>query len=314
MKLRLTQIVLLAVALSALPSFRAQGQAAVALSHNDSSRSTLQTLSFYSKALQRTMPYEIVLPPGYSSSQERYPVLYLLHGWHGDETNYTTLTTLLNEASLYRLIVVMPRGANSWYVNSATAPADRYADYIFVDLVNEVDSHFRTQALPSSRAIAGLSMGGYGALLLSLEHPGAFGFVGSLSGAFDGPSGIENVMPVLKPSTDAAFGAQRSEARRADNLDSLIAGDAPSAQPYFFLACGTSDPLLNSNRRIVSQLSNHRFAYEYHELPGAHTWTFWSGELRPMLASLSSVMRVTHVSADPTISADPTNDHLTGLQ
>jgi S-formylglutathione hydrolase FrmB len=261
---------------------------------------TVESKSFFSAALARQMPYEVVLPAGYSESQERYPVLYLLHGWQGDETNFVSLTHLVEDASAYKLIVVTPRAGNSWYVNSATRAKDRYADYVFQDLITEVDAHYRTIASPHERAIAGNSMGGYGAMLFSLRHPGAFAFAASISGAFAGPSGIERVMPQLKPSTDEAFGAVGSTTRRQNDVDTLIGMADPTQQPYFFLECGASDPLLSSNRRVVEELSSHGFAYEYHELPGAHTWPFWDGALAPMLEVLSRQMHVEPASAPDT--------------
>jgi putative tributyrin esterase len=253
---------------------------------------TVESHSFLSSALAREMPYEVVLPAGYSASQERYPVLYLLHGWQGDETNWISLTHLVEDASAYKLIVVTPRGGNSWYVNSATRAENRYADYVFQDLIAEVDAHYRTIASPHERAVAGLSMGGYGAMLFSLRHPGAFAFTGSISGAFAGPSGIESVMPQLKPSTDEAFGVVGSETRRQNDVGTLIGTADRTQQPYFFLECGASDPLLPSNRRVVEELSSRGFAYEYHELPGAHTWPFWDGALPAMLEVLSRQMHV----------------------
>jgi S-formylglutathione hydrolase FrmB len=258
---------------------------------------TVESHSFFSTAFAREMPYEVVLPAGYAESQERYPVLYLLHGWQGDETNWVSLTHLVEDASAYKLIVVTPRAGNSWYVNSATHAKDRYADYVFQDLIAEVDTYYRTIASPHERAVAGLSMGGYGALLFSLRHPGAFAFAASISGAFSGPSGIESVMPQLKPSTDEAFGAVGSTTRRENNVDTLIGVADHTQQPYFFLECGASDPLLSSNRRVVEELSSHGFAYEYHELPGAHTWPFWDGALPTMLQVLSRQMHVEPANA-----------------
>ncbi|HEY4357264.1 MAG TPA: alpha/beta hydrolase family protein [Acidobacteriaceae bacterium] len=298
---RIGQVSLLALAFTAASTAQQPGSSGSTQAHT----STVELHTFVSNALQRTMPYEVVLPVGYASSQQRYPVLYLLHGWHGDETNYIKLTQLVNVASAYPIIVVMPRGNDSWYVNSAATPTDHYADYIFSDVVSEVDKQFRTVASPQSRAIAGLSMGGYGALLLSLQHPGAYRFVGSLSGAFAGPTGIEKVMPALKPSTDAAFGASDSDSRKKNDLDILIAADDPASQPYLFLACGTRDPLLASDRHVVEELSERNFAYEYHEMPGAHTWTFWNSQLEPMFAALAREMHVTRVAPDPSVSPLP---------
>ena len=134
-------------------------------------------------------------------------------------------------------------------------------------------------------------------MLFSLRHPGAFAFAASISGAFAGPSGIESVMPQLKPSTEEAFGAAGSATRMQNDVNTLIGAADRTQQPYFFLECGASDPLLPSNRRVVEELSSRGFAYEYHELPGAHTWSFWDGALPAMLEVLSKQMHVEPASA-----------------
>ena len=260
---------------------------------------TVEERSFFSAALQRQMPYEVVLPAGYAAGQQRYPVLYLLHGWQGDETNWVKLTHLVEAASRYALIIVTPQALNSWYVNSATNPADRYADYIADDLIAEIDGRYRTIASSHQRAIAGLSMGGYGALLLTLRHPGLFGFTGSISGAFAGPSGIETVMPALKPSTDEAFGPLGSATRKENDLDTLIEGADRAKAPYMFLQCGTSDPFLSSDRHVVAELSDRGFTYEYHELPGAHTWSFWDNSIPTLLDVLSRTLHLEQQAATP---------------
>jgi S-formylglutathione hydrolase FrmB len=258
---------------------------------------TVEQRNFFSVALQRQMPYEVVLPAGYASGQQRYPVLYLLHGWQGDETNWVKLTHLIESASRYALIIVTPQAANSWYVNSATNPADRYADYIADDLITEIDGRYRTIASSHQRAIAGLSMGGYGALLLTFQHPDLFGFAGSISGAFAGPSGIEHVLPAVKPSTDEAFGPPGSATRKDNDLDILIDGADPVKTPYMFLECGTSDPLLPSDRHVVAELSARGFTYEYHELPGAHTWSFWDNSLPALLDVVSRKLHLEESAA-----------------
>jgi len=248
--------------------------------------------SFFSAALGREMPYSVILPAGYTSGQRRYPTLYLLHGWQGDETNWIKLTHLVQDAAAYALIIVMPRAENSWYVNSATKPLGRYEDYISQDLIADVDEHYRTIAATHERAIAGLSMGGYGALLLTLKHPGEFGFAASISGAFAGPSGIEDILPQLRPSTEQAYGPAGSATRKKNDVDALLSVADGATVPYLFLECGTSDPLLSSNRRVASELSSIKVAYEYHELPGAHTWSFWDNSLPVLLQVLAEHLNV----------------------
>lgn len=207
--MRFSKFILFVLLLTPLASVSAQVQAPQTTPAVASS-SVVQRHTFFSTALQRDMPYQVVLPTDYATSQKKYPVLYLLHGWQGDETNWIQLTRLVALTAHYPLIIVLPRGENSWYVNSATVPKDRFGDFLSEDMIAEVDQHFRTITSPDGRAIAGLSMGGYGAVLMALRHPGMFSFVGSISGAFDGPSGIELALRPLKPSTDAAYGPSNS--------------------------------------------------------------------------------------------------------
>jgi len=256
--------------------------------------SRVQEKIFHSRELDRDMHYLIVLPVDYGSSHQRYPVLYLLHGWAGDYTNWVKLTHLVEYSRRYRMIVVTPDAQNSWYVNSATVPGDRFADYIVNDLISEIDSRWRTLASARSRSIAGLSMGGYGSVLFGLRHPDLFAVVGSVSGAFDGPAGVEQVMPDLRESTDHAFGPAGSATRIDNNVHSLLAKTDRSGVPYFFLECGSQDPLLASNRKFIDELSSKNVSYEYHEYPGAHTWEFWNDSLPMMLEVIAKRISAGH--------------------
>ncbi len=260
------------------------GQLALAQAHIAKAASPrVKENVFHSKELNRDMHYMIVLPVGYDSSRQRYPVLYLLHGWAGDYTNWVKLTNLVEYSRRYPMIIVTPDAQNSWYVNSATVPGDRFADYIVNDLIHEIDSRWRTIASPRRRAIAGLSMGGYGSFLFGLIHPNLFAVVGSVSGAVDGPAGVEHVMPNLRESTDRAFGPAGSATRSDNDVHSLLAKADRSSVPYLFLECGSQDPFLPSNRKFVEEISSRNVLYEYHEYPGAHTWEFWNSSLPMML-------------------------------
>jgi putative tributyrin esterase len=262
-----------------------------ALSKFSSSRIT--DCTFYSTALGRDMHYIIVLPQKYEDSQQRFPVLYLLHGWAGDYTNWVKLTKLTEYAERYSMIVVTPDAQNSWYVNSFTAPGDRFEDYIVNDLIHEIDSRWRTMPSPGSRSIAGLSMGGYGSVLLALKHPGLFAVVASVSGALIGPIGIEQVIPDVRESTDRAYGPAGSATRKDDDIYLLLAKAKRENIPYMFIECGSEDSLLASNRKFVEQLSSGNVAYEYHEYPGGHTWEFWDHSLPMMLRVIAE-----RISAD----------------
>ena len=144
----------------------------------------LREESVQSAALGRAMKYRVLLPSDYDSSQRRYPVLYLLHGLGGDYKDWTTRTNVAEYSRTLPLIIVMPDGENSWYTNAANTPADRFEDYILTDLLTDVAGKYRTINSRHGRTIAGLSMGGYGALKMALKRPGTFAVAGSFSGAF----------------------------------------------------------------------------------------------------------------------------------
>ena len=139
---------------------------------------------FYSRSLNRDVHYLVLLPRNYAAGR-RFPVLYLLHGLYGDYKNWDTRTHLESAARSLPVLIVTPDADDSWYTNSATNPADKFEDYIAKDLISEIDRKFRTIPQKRSRAIAGLSMGGYGAVKLALKYPDLFAFAGSLSGAFN---------------------------------------------------------------------------------------------------------------------------------
>src|SRR5438445_2981235 len=129
------------------------------------------------------VPFGILLPQGYSSSDGRYPVLYLLHG--GGKGRYSDFIEKLNiseYAKKYRQIIVMPSAPESWYVNSWKDPKLAWQDYLIFDLIPYIDNHYRTIASRGGRAIAGTSMGGFGAMLLGLKYPDHFVAVASVSG------------------------------------------------------------------------------------------------------------------------------------
>ena len=146
----------------------------------------VQTIEFHSPAVERMMKYNIVLPAGYDSSQERYPVLYLLHGLTSNYTAWSRMGAAFYAGLVDDLIIVMPDVGNSWYVNwdeNGASQRNNWEDHIIVDVIGHVDANFRTIARREGRAINGLSMGGYGGLTLGLRHADQFVSIGSTSGA-----------------------------------------------------------------------------------------------------------------------------------
>jgi putative tributyrin esterase len=239
---------------------------------------------FHSASLNRDMHYLVLLPPDYAGDR-RFPVLYLLHGLYGDYKNWDTRTGLEAAAESLPWVIVMPDADDSWYTNSATKPADKFEDYIAKDLISEIDGKYRTIAEKRARAVAGLSMGGYGAVKLALKYPDLFALAGSLSGAFNAAGNLDDLRPEFRAKLLEVFGAIGSRTRTENDVFLLLKGSHD--YPHFYLACGTDDFFLPTNRALAAQLSKLKIPYEYHETPGGHEWAYWDAALPPMLEGVA---------------------------
>ena len=223
---------------------------------------TVKNETFHSVSLAREMHYRIFLPQTYAQSDRRFPVLYLLHGIYGKFTDWDTQSHLRHYAQNLDLIIVMPDAGDSWYVNSATVPQNRYEDYIVKDLMQEVDGNYRTLAARESRAIAGVSMGGYGTLNFALKHPELFVFAGSISGAINAPTDLGPRQPDFQANLLQVFGPAGSATRTENDIFILLKHADVSRLPYIYLACGESDPFLPLNQQFAAQLLEEHARYE----------------------------------------------------
>ena len=248
-------------------------------------------LYFRSQSLGRDVRYRVFLPENYKGGGS-FPVLYLLHGLYGDYLNWDTRTGLENYARNLPLIIVMPDAGNSWYTNSATVPADKFEDYIAKDLVPEIDEKYHTIADRHQRAIAGLSMGGYGTIKFALKYPDLFIFAGSLSGAFNAPQNLDTERADFRAKLLEVFGNPGNKTRATNDIFLLLKSPVSPEYPYFYIACGTSDLFLRVNRAFVEQLSSAKLAYEYHETEGGHTWEYWDKAIQSLLQAADKAMTV----------------------
>src|SRR5690349_7299750 len=141
---------------------------------------------FHSVSLQRDMPYRVILPASLPSNA-KLPVMYLLHGGGGGYRDWSNYSDVAQFAE-HGFILVMPEGNSSYYVNAAERPLDRYEDYITKDLIGDVESRFPIASGRTNRAIVGVSMGGFGAVILALKRPDLYAFAGGISSALDVPT------------------------------------------------------------------------------------------------------------------------------
>src|SRR5437870_6183923 len=253
-------------------------------------KASVETVQFQSKLVNATLPYNVILPADYrTSSRTRYPVLYLLHGLTGHYSDWLTKTNVADYATQYRMIVVMPEGKDGWYTDSASVPNDKYESYILKELIPDVQKRYRTIETRFGRGVAGLSMGGYGALKFGLKSPGTFAFAASLSGAQAAPFWTEKDLKdpgAIRDSVLSVFGPAGSDTRKANDIFEGVRSMTPNrvaGLPYLYLDCGTEDGLISTNQQFAALLREKKSPHEYRELPGDHNWRYWDQQVQEVL-------------------------------
>ena len=259
---------------------------------------SVETVQFRSNLINAALPYHVILPPDYRRSKAtRYPVLYLLHGLGGHYGDWLTRTNVADYAAQYRMIIVMPEGNDSWYVDGASGM--KYESYLLKELLPDVDKRYRTIQSRYGRAIAGLSMGGYGAIKFGLKNPSTFAFAGSMSGALAPATWTADDLKNLKTIYDSlppVFGAAGSDVRKANDIFQMVQGMSPArvaALPYFYLDSGTEDFFFEGNHRFAELLREKKIPHEYRELPGDHSWQFWDRQVKEVLKIAAEKLRAT---------------------
>jgi putative tributyrin esterase len=246
---------------------------------------TMHDVVFSSAALSRNMQYRVVLPSKLPVGQ-KLPAVYLLHGGAGtfrDWSNYSDVAKYAERG----FVLIMPEGDDSYYVNSREHPQDRYEDYIIDDLTSDVESKFPIESNRTARAIVGVSMGGYGAVKLSLSHPDKFVFAAGISSAVDVPSRPFSIMRISQwQHHRSIFGDWGTVTRRNGDPFYLARKVDPAAAPYFFLTCGDKEGLLPSNRSFAELLHQRKVRYEFHVVPGGHSWSQWDEQIPAVFKSL----------------------------
>ncbi|HKG98268.1 MAG TPA: alpha/beta hydrolase family protein, partial [Pyrinomonadaceae bacterium] len=256
----------------------------------------VQTVRFQSKLVNTILPYNVILPADYqTSTTTRYPVLYLLHGLTGHYSDWVARTNVADYAATYRMIVITPEGNAGWYTDS-TIGTDKYESYILNELIPDVQQRYRTIEARYGRSIAGLSMGGYGAIKFGLKSPATFVFAASMSGVFNVTRLTEKETPESWIESLKLFGPAGSETRRANDPFEMIEKVTParvSALPYFYFDCGTEDLLLifHSNRELAALMVEKKIPHEYRQLPGDHSWAYWDRQVQEILKLAAEKMR-----------------------
>ncbi len=249
-------------------------------------------VDFFSNVLGVCMQMDVILPQrtqgqiGMEGHKEagKYPTLYLLHGMSDDHTIWQRRTSIERYATEYGIAVVMPAVGLSWYTDMATCEKDRYFTYVARELP-EICRDFFPNMSPrrEDTFVAGLSMGGYGALKCALRAPETFSKAASLSGAVDVAELVKVRALADARYWEAVFGPADQVAGSENDLFALAERLAPEKRPDLFLWCGTEDSLYPSNLKLRDHLVKLGYSLTYTEGPGDHQWKYWDEHIQNAL-------------------------------
>lgn len=263
-------------------------------------------LTLPSRILGHPIRYTIYLPPGYEASKRTYPVVYLFHNAQEDDTAWIhqgeaaqTLERGIASRELVPMIVVMPDGGTSGFINSADGSV-RWEDAFLQEVIPFIESRFRVRPHRMARALAGHASGGRGALTLAFKHPNLFRACVALSPALHDAEALAALSEDQWAQDHAGvYGAGLQGAARATDhwrahSPLALAEQIPPRQLgslRIYLDCGDRDPLLPGSLALHQLLRSRGLVHDLRVRSGDHRWSTWRVGLHPALAYLSGVFR-----------------------
>lgn len=246
---------------------------------------------FFSQVLGMMSTMSVLLPDprptveGYTPPRwdYRWPTLYLLHGLPDDHTAWLRRTSLESYAENLQLAIVMPAANRSFYTDMAAGP--RYWTFISEELPAVARHFFPLATEREANFVAGLSMGGYGALKLALTYPERYAAAASLSGVLDVARYAKDELANGQAEMRHIFGDPAGLANSANDLFRLAALLAASnrPRPKLYQWCGTDDFLYADNLRFQEHTQTLNLPTTCEEGPGGHDWSCWDVEIQRVL-------------------------------
>ncbi len=242
----------------------------------------LMQCSFTSEVLGIMASMNVIVPQIPNRKEKKFPVLYLLHGLSDDHTAWLRRTSIERYAELRELAVVMPAVNRSFYTDMKYGY--RYGTFMSEELPSIVQSLFPISEKREDNFVAGLSMGGYGAMKLALGNPEKYAAAASLSGAVDLAGRYLSEEDIL-PDFDFIFESREKIKGSKDDLFYLAEQVAASEglKPKIYQCCGTEDFLYEDNVRFRDFMKKLPFDYLYEEEHGVHEWSYWDKKIQNVL-------------------------------
>ena len=232
----------------------------------------VDTVSIYSNAMHKNIKAVVIKPDSYQKEKD-FPVVYLLHGAYGNFANWIKKVPALQAyADQYKILVVCPDGAfTSWYFDSPVDTTFKYETHIGIEVPAYIDANYKTVKGRKYRAIAGLSMGGHGAIFIAFRHSETFGACGSMSGAL-------NVASITKGyDVDKRLGDYERNKTFYNDFSVLnIIEKKPKDSLAIIIDCGVQDFIFPMSKAVHDKMTKLKIAHDYIERPGKHDWSYWA--------------------------------------
>lgn len=238
---------------------------------------SVDTVFVPSASMHKDIKTIVIKPASYKKKKNRFPVVYLLHGAFGNSTNWVNKVPELQQmADEQELLIVCPDGSvNSWYFDSPVDSSYKFETHVGVEIPTYIDANYRTIADRKHRAIAGLSMGGHGALFLAFRHAETFGACGSMSGAVD--------VSLIKKGYDInkRLGDTITNLNYYNNWSVMkVVENYPKDSLAIIVDCGQQDFIYLMSKNLHEKLVKLKIPHDYIERPGKHDWPYWKNAVR----------------------------------
>ncbi len=261
-----------------------------------------ESLKVKSTALGKDVEYSIYLPSDYDKSNRRYPVMYLLHGYGDDETGWSQFgeVNLIADKAIQSgestsMIIVMPDAGVTWYINSFDGKT-KYEDFFIKELIPHIDATYRTRTKKDYRAVAGLSMGGYGTLIMATKHPELFSSAAPLSAAVWTDDEVINMQDEWWDGALAMLFGNNLKGKARINehflknsiLKIVETGNAEELKKVrYYIDCGDGDFLIKGNMELHALMIDKQIPHEFRVRDGEHNWTYWRDALPVVMKFVS---------------------------
>lgn len=249
-----------------------------------------EELRYTSTILSYSVHYSVYLPPNYATSDTKYPVVYLLHGYKGDHTSWIKQGNIakimdkgIANGEITPMILIIPDGLVYWYINDYQNKI-RYENFMFQEFIPFIDKTYKTIPDKEHRAVAGLSMGGYGSLVWAMKHPNSFSYCVALSAAMFTKDGLATMSDKIYPYMAMLYGAPLAKGN--DRITQHFIENSPIEmaqtnaidslkQVSWLIECGNQDQLSAVNKLLDEEFTKRNVNHIYTPRDGKHNWKFW---------------------------------------